>query len=81
MLVTFCKFIPTLGIKINTIKTIISIINIQLILALSTFLNAQIQMNWLKSFGDEAAQSGYQTLKLNDSSIILIGITQLIEID
>ena len=54
---------------------------ILLILATSTFLNAQVQIEWLKSYGDYTVQSGYQTFKLNDMSIILIGITQGIEND
>lgn len=50
-----------------------------IILTLFTFVNAQAQMEWLKSYGDDTAQSGYQTLKMNDSSIMLVGITQSID--
>ncbi len=62
-------------------KTNFSINIILVIFTLSAFLNAQAQMDWLKTFGDDKAQSGYQTLKLNDSSIIMIGITQGVEIN
>lgn len=47
--------------------------------SLCVFLKAQVQTEWLKSYGNETAQTGYQTLNLGDGTIILIGITEGID--